>query len=107
MFCFDVFCFECLYETAPNRKFQNRETCTHLINANINDNRYKYVENDVTIRCLNKNLNVNETQVVEKDIMYFVSDVHDILFPISGGIECLKRCRFTRFIPWKCTEIGE
>ena len=29
-----------------------------LINVNINNTIYKYVENDVMIRCLNKNFNI-------------------------------------------------
>ena len=35
-----------------------------LINVNINNNRYKYVENDVMLGCLNENLNMNEKQIV-------------------------------------------
>ena len=35
-----------------------------LINVNINNNRYKYVENDVMLGCLNANLSMNEKQIV-------------------------------------------
>ena len=33
-----------------------------LINVNINNNRYRYVENDVILGCLDKNLNLKEKQ---------------------------------------------
>ena len=35
-----------------------------LINVNINNNRYKYVQNDVILGCLNANLSINEKQIV-------------------------------------------
>ena len=35
-----------------------------LIKVNINSNRYKYVENDVMLRCLNENLSMHEEQIV-------------------------------------------
>ena len=35
-----------------------------LINVNINNNRYKYAENNVMLGCLNENFSMNEKQIV-------------------------------------------
>ena len=41
-----------------------------LINVNINNNIYKYVENDVMLGCLNDHLSMNEEQIVN----FFISN---------------------------------
>ena len=51
-----------------------------LINVNINNNIYKYVENDVMLGCLNENLSMNEKQIVN----FFILN--------ATWIVCKKRC---------------
>ena len=58
----DGLCKLCEYDCKTIKEFW--KCVIDFINVNNNNNRYKYVENDIMLGCLNENLNLNEKQIV-------------------------------------------